>query len=197
MSLFALIAFGLLCAVLYYVCPLRMRWIFLLLVSYAYYAYCGLSALPFMLLTTLSTWAGALVIARIGEKSKAELKARKAELDAAGKKTLKAAAKRRQRVLFWGVLLLNFGVLALLKYTSPVLVAVGRPALNLILPLGISFYTFQSIGYLIDVSNGKYPPEKNLLKFALFGEVDVDDEVFEEVKRFAKFAHEQSKQRKS
>ena len=168
MSLFALIAFGLLCAVLYYVCPLRMRWIFLLLVSYAYYAYCGMSALPFMLLTTLSTWAGALVISRIGEKSKAELKARKAELDAAQKKALKAAAKRKQRVLFWGVLLLNFGVLALLKYTSPVLVAVGRPALNLVLPLGISFYTFQSMGYLIDVSNGKYPAEKNPFRFALF-----------------------------
>ena len=168
MSLFALIAFGLFCAGLYYVCPLRFRWIFLLLISYAYYAYCGMSALPFMLLTTLSTWSGALVIARIGEKNKAELKARKAELDAAGKKALKAAAKRKQRVLFWGVLLLNFGVLALLKYTSPVLTAMGRPALNLVLPLGISFYTFQSMGYLIDVSNGKYPPEKNLLRFALF-----------------------------
>ena len=40
-------------------------------------------------------------------------------------------------------------------------------------------------------------PSDDLLKFAQFGEVDVDDEVFEEVKRFAKFAHEQSKQRKS
>ena len=46
--------------------------------------------------------------------------------------------------------------------------AVGRPALNLVLPLGISFYTFQSMGYLIDVSNGKYPAEKNPFRFALF-----------------------------
>lgn len=168
MSLFALILFGMLCAGLYYVCPLRLRWLFLLAVNYAYYAYCGLSAVPFMLLTTLTTWAGALLIARIAEKSKAELKARKAELNAEQKKALKTAAKNKQRMLFWGVLLLNFGVLALLKYTNPVLTAVGRPALNLVLPLGISFYTFQSMGYLIDVSNGKYPPEKNLLKFALF-----------------------------
>ena len=36
------------------------------------------------------------------------------------------------------------------------------------LPLGISFYTFQSLGYLIDVKRGKYPPEKNFLKYALF-----------------------------
>jgi len=151
MSLFTLIAFAFLCAALYYLCPDRLKWILLLLFSYAYYAYCGMNALPFMLLTTLSTWAGALKIGSIAEKSKAELKARKAELDAAGKKALKAAAKKRQRFFFYLVLLLNFGVLALLKYTSPVLQAAGRPALNLVLPLGISFYTFQSMGYLIDV----------------------------------------------
>jgi len=168
MSLFTLIAFAFLCAAAYYICPDRFKWMLLLAVSYAYYAYCGAAALPFMLLTTLSTWAGALMIGAIGEKSKAELKARKAELDAAGKKAIKAAAKRKQRVLFWAVLLLNFGVLALLKYTSPVLEAFGRPALGWLLPLGISFYTFQSMGYLIDVSSGKYAPERNPAKFALF-----------------------------
>ena len=168
MSLFTLIAFAFLCALAYYLCPNRFKWMLLLLVSYMYYAYCGVRALPFMLLTTLSTWAGALVIGRIGEKSKAELKARKAELDAAGKKALKAKAKQRQRVVFWAVLLLNFGVLGLLKYTSPVLEMLGRRPLNLLLPLGISFYTFQSMGYLIDVANGKYAPEKNPAKFALF-----------------------------
>ena len=168
MSLFTLIAFAFLCAGAYYICPDRFKWMLLLLVSYIYYAYCGAGALPFMLLTTLSTWGGALLIGRIGERSKAELKARKAELDAAGKKALKAQAKSKQRVVFWAVLLLNFGVLALLKYTSPVLTALGRPALDLLLPLGISFYTFQSMGYLIDVSNGKYAPEKNPAKFALF-----------------------------
>ena len=83
MSLFALIAFAFLCAAAYYLCPDRLKWVLLLLASYAYYAYCGANALPFILLTTLSTWAGALKIGLIGEKSKAELKARKAELDAA------------------------------------------------------------------------------------------------------------------
>ena len=168
MSLFTLIAFACLCAGAYYLCPDRFKWLLLLLVSYIYYAYCGASALPFMLLTTLSTWGGALLIGSIGEKSKAELKARKAELDAVGKKALKAQAKQKQRVVFWSVLLLNFGVLALLKYTSPVLTALGRPALDLLLPLGISFYTFQSMGYLIDVANGKYAPERNPAKFELF-----------------------------
>jgi len=168
MSLFTLIAFAFLCAGAYYLCPARFKWVLLLLFSYGYYAYCGANALPFILLTTLSTWGGALKIGSIGEKSKAELKARKAELDAVGKKALKAKAKRRQRFFFYLVLIVNFGVLALLKYTSPILTAAGRPALNLILPLGISFYTFQSMGYLIDVYNGKYAPERNPAKFALF-----------------------------
>ena len=168
MSLNTLILFSFFCAGVYYLTPGRFKWMLLLLVSYFYYAWCGVGALPFMLLTTLSTWAGALAIGRIGEKSKAELKARKAELDGAGKKALKAKAKQRQRIVFWAVLLLNFGVLALVKYTTPVLEMLGRPALGLLLPLGISFYTFQSMGYLIDVSNGKYAPEKNPAKFALF-----------------------------
>ena len=167
MSLFTLIAFSCCCALGYYLCPMRLRWILLLTASYAYYAYCGMGALPFILLSTLSTWAGALLIGRIAEKNKAELKARKAELDAAGKKALKAAAKKRQRVIFWAVLLLNFCSLGVFKYVPPVANALGRP-LNLLLPLGISFYTFQSTGYLIDVYNGKYAPERNPAKFALF-----------------------------
>ena len=40
--------------------------------------------------------------------------------------------------------------------------------LDIALPMGISFYTFQSVGYLVDVYRGKYAPEKNLGKFALF-----------------------------
>ena len=168
MSLSLLIAFSLACAAAYYGCPLRLRWVLLLLFSYGYYALCGARALPFLLLTTASTWAGALAIGRIAERSKADLRAKKAELDAAGKKALKAAARRRQRAVLVAVLLLNFGVLALLKYVPPLLSAAGRSPLGLLLPLGISFYTFQSTGYLIDVYSGKTAPERNPARYALF-----------------------------
>ena len=168
MSLSVLIAFSLACAAAYYGCPLRLRWVLLLVFSYGYYALCGARALPFLLLTTASTWAGALAIGRIAERSKADLRAKKAELDAAGKKALKAAARRRQRAVLVAVLLLNFGVLALLKYVPPLLSAAGRSPLGLLLPLGISFYTFQSTGYLIDVYSGKTAPERNPARYALF-----------------------------
>lgn len=65
-------------------------------------------------------------------------------------------------------LLLNFGLLAALKYTDDVRGWFGASPLGLLLPLGISFYTFQSMGYLLDVYNGKYAPQKNLARFALF-----------------------------
>ena len=167
MSLFTLIAFSCICAGAYYLCPLRLRWALLLAASYAYYAYCGANALPFILLTTLSTWAGALYIGRIADQTKAELKARRTELNAAGKKALKAAAKKKQRVIFWAVLLVNFLSLGVFKYVPPAASALGKP-LDLLLPLGISFYTFQSMGYLIDVMSAKYAPEGNPAKFALF-----------------------------
>jgi len=168
MSLFALIGFSCMCAGLYYLCPGRYRWGILLVVSYAYYALCGLSALPYILLTTASTWGGALVIGRTAEAGKRRIREGKGVLSAEEKRAMKARTKRRQRMVFYAVLLLNFGVLALLKYTSPLLTALGAQPLGLLLPLGISFYTFQSMGYLIDVYNGKYAPEKNPAKFALF-----------------------------
>ena len=57
MSLTVLLAVAFVGAALYYVCPLRLRWVLLLLLSYGFYLTCGLSALPFIALTTLTTWA--------------------------------------------------------------------------------------------------------------------------------------------
>ena len=45
----------------------------------------------------------------------------------------------------------------------------GRPHVSIAAPLGISFYTLQLLGYLIDVYTGKYKAERNPLKIALFG----------------------------
>ena len=180
MSLYALIGFGFACAAIYYLAPKRLRFVVLLLASYAFYAAQSAAALLYILLTTASTWAGALYIGRAANALKAELKEKKAVLSAQEKKALKAAAKKKQRIAFLAVLLLNFGLLAFLKYFNYTAhhaasllslisgTRIAAPRLNLLLPLGISFYTFQSMGYLIDVYNGKYAPEANPAKFALF-----------------------------
>ena len=107
MSLFSLAAYGFASTAAYYLCPRRFRWIVLLLASYGFYASRAFSSLPFILVTTLSTWLGALIIGSIGEKAKARLKAEKATLTKEEKSAIKAKAKARQRVLFYGVLVLN------------------------------------------------------------------------------------------
>lgn len=77
------------------------------------------------------------------------------------------------------VILLNVGILVFLKYANffifniqGILQLMGVEQnsiiLNLILPLGISFYTFQSVGYLLDVYWGKVKAEQNIFKIGLF-----------------------------
>ena len=77
------------------------------------------------------------------------------------------------------MILLSFGVLAVCKYTNFMIgningilamtKATGRlSVLKLTLPLGISFYTFQSVSYVVDVYRGKHEPQKNFFKYALF-----------------------------
>ena len=76
---------------------------------------------------------------------------------------------RRKKALLWlgvgGCLLL----LAVFKYTNAVLPVLFGPDIgSLCFPLGISFYSFAAISYLVDVSRGDIPAETNLLHFAVF-----------------------------
>ena len=80
----------------------------------------------------------------------------------------------RGRWILPGALVLIFGLLGVFKYTPFVLsnlARLGLPvdgAFQIAAPLGISFFTFQTAGYLWDVGRKKYPAERNFLRFALF-----------------------------
>ena len=145
------------------------QWIVLLVASRGFYVCTGWFNLLFILLTASSTWAVALVFARFEAQSKAE---RKALSDRAAKKAVKARCTRKKRIVLLAALVLNFGVLAYIKYWNVLLDSLGAGdsflASSLLLPLGLSFYTFQSVGYLIDAYNAKYPPERNFARFLLF-----------------------------
>ena len=90
------------------------------------------------------------------------------------KKALKGRFKQRKKWIAALVLFVNFGILAALKYRNfaadnmNLLFGTHFSSAKLLLPLGISFYTFQSMGYLIDVYRGKYAPDRNPFRFALF-----------------------------
>src|ERR1700690_2491438 len=73
----------------------------------------------------------------------------------------------------------NLGALAFFKYVrfftenlngllGMLGLKVGLPVLDPILPLGISFFTFQSISYAIDVYRGRFPAERNLIRYATY-----------------------------
>jgi len=89
------------------------------------------------------------------------------------------SARRTRNIWLAASLVGNLGLLAYFKYTNffieafvDVANASGRswvaPHLDLILPVGISFYTFQSLSYTIDVWRRRLTPEPNFFKFAAF-----------------------------
>lgn len=141
----------------YYMIPRKYQWFWLLLFSYIYYVSSGIRILFFLVFTTLTTYGAGMLMERIS-----------------GKNIEKKEAKRKKRKVLVLCLLLNFGMLAVLKYTNFVIENVnalfhtGISFQKLLLPLGISFYTFQSMGYILDVYWGKCKAEKSLLRFALF-----------------------------
>ena len=127
----------------YFVAPKRARWLVLLVASYVFYWFVGglfaVSAITFTLLTVYFAGAATFI-----------LREHKASL-----------WKRRLPLAI--CLTLNFGLLFFLIFSAQIV-----PRLGMLLIPGISFYTFQAAGYLIDIYRGKVEAERNPLKLALF-----------------------------
>lgn len=164
-------------AVLYYLIPGRFQWCLLLVASYLFYAVSGVKMMGFILITTVSVWWLGKKIGQIHEECASYIKSH--DLTREEKKRYRAGIKRRQWRLLVVGLVFNFGILAVLKYTNFTLENVNALLhlfgsgtslgfVNWLLPLGVSYYTFQSAGYLIDVYRKKYAPEQNLGHLALF-----------------------------
>ncbi len=133
-----------LCVIGWYVSSARSAPLFLLAMSLWFYAANDLSGLPVLLISTLVNWW-------IGRK---------------------LTQTQKKGWLTLG-LLLNLGTLGLLKYANFILQNVTLltgskfTPLSLLLPLGISFFTFQQVAYLIDAYRGKAEPYA-LSEYALF-----------------------------
>lgn len=163
----------------YYLVPRRTQWMLLLAASLVFYALSGVQNLIFILLTAASTYTvGRLMAARIAAQE-TTLAAMRETWSKDERKAFKAGEKRRRfRLLLCG-LIFNFGMLAVLKYTGFAVHELNRvlrtfgaentlTVPSLLLPLGISFYIFQSMSYLIDVYREKIPAERHAAKFLLF-----------------------------
>lgn len=177
-SLLFLIFVAAVCAV-YFIVPIKCRWAVLLAASYLFYWW-NSAYLAFVLAgMTAITWLIGLWLERKNQKSAEYIKLHKEEMDASARKSYKlSVTKRKKWILFLGILL-DLGVLLFFKYfnfflenTSPLLLYLGIDPdafkLDLLLPLGISFYTLQAIAYMVDMYRGKYKADHHFFKFALF-----------------------------
>ena len=139
---------------LYFLLPKKAKWPMLLVASYFFYAFYQPALLLLIVLTTLISWLASRRIEKTENKT-----ARKIWLSL----TL---------IVCLGVLFFYkyFDFLSLSAYSLVSLLGgeVSLVTLNLILPVGVSFYTFQTLSYVIDIYRGDIESEKNFFFYALF-----------------------------
>ncbi|NLG05675.1 MAG: MBOAT family protein [Clostridia bacterium] len=139
---------------LYWALPHKLRWMMLLIANAMFY----MSWEPKYLLVIVAMTIVSYLCARLMEKSK--------------------NGKQKKVILIVGILL-TLASLLFFKYTNFTLssigqilkmcsVPVGEYTLKLMMPIGISFYTFQMVGYLADVYKGKITAQHHIGKYALF-----------------------------
>ncbi len=138
---------------LYLVIPRKLRCIWLLLASYFFYMSWNPKYAVLILASTGITWLSGLLMGRV--------------------------PKERRKLIVAASFLLNLSILILFKYFDFILqnvnlllrllhlTVVDKP-FDLLLPVGISFYTFQALSYTVDVYRGEIEPERNPLRYALF-----------------------------
>lgn len=152
---------------IYYFMPQKMRYIWLLAVSYYFYMQWNPLYIALLFSCTLITYIGGRVIGRLGN-ARADVSYEELQ-----------ELKKKQQICLTLCVILNLGILGFFKYFDFALGYLNRifrlihiPEMSwnysILLPVGISFYTLQALGYLIDAYRGEIESEKNFLRYALF-----------------------------
>ena len=147
---------------LYYIIPERFRYLWLLTASYYFYMGWNAKYALLLLLSTIVTYLSGVLIDAVYGSSYEE--SRKLFLN---------------KAILAGSFIINLGVLFFYKYydfageivakiCSRFNIAVVFPVFDVILPVGISFYTFQALSYTMDVYRGDIYAEKNFFRYALY-----------------------------
>lgn len=138
---------------IYFIIPRRARSLWLLITSYYFYMSWNAQYALLIAASTLITYLSGLLMERFPSQ------------------------KARKRVVALSFAS-NLGILAYFKYAYflvknmnillPVPSWMVEKSLSIVLPVGISFYTFQALSYTMDVYRGEVEPEKNPIRYALF-----------------------------
>ena len=103
---------------LYYILPKRTQWIVLLIASFVFYAFAGGFYLPYILITIISSYIVSMIIKRNADREKAYVQENRDTLDKEQRKAYKAREKKKRFYVLIIGLIINFGMLAVLKYTG-------------------------------------------------------------------------------
>lgn len=146
---------------IYFLIPHKIRWLWLLITSYFFYMSWNPKYVVLIAISTITTYVSGLLI----EKSNMI-------------PDIKQSKRLKKFWLIFGILI-NLFILFSFKYFNFFSANVTRtfsffhvyihiPTFDFLLPIGISFYTFEALSYIIDVYRGDVKAEKNLGKYALF-----------------------------
>lgn len=168
--------FVFLVCVLYFTVFAKKQWVLLLIASIAFYLFSGPKYIIFILITAVSTYLLARRIQYLHDRENDVISNFDGEKEKKKKIKKKFTAKRKRWLLL--DFFINIGLLCVIKYTNFALSGVSillsefginwSKQFDIILPLGISFYTFMSLGYILDVYWKRYAAEKNFFRYALF-----------------------------
>ena len=173
---FQFLVFALILVGIYFVVPKKWQWVVILIANTIFYAFSGVKYIVYILATAFATYWAAIRIENITLLgTKLVSAADNPEL----KKEVKSSILSMKKLICGIAIVFGMGIWVVLKYSNffiDNLNSIAR-ALNLewqkepvswILPLGISFYTFHAVGYLVDVYRSKYKAERNFGKYFAF-----------------------------
>ncbi len=161
--------------VAYYIAPKGKRWIILLICSMSFYIFADPKALLYVLFTCAVVYFCSMKMQAVNYVQQNMLKDKTKEWLKENKKQITQSCKAKKKRYLIFSLICTLGMLFAVKYlpmisSSAILLFKLNNVLpiNILMTLGLSFYTFQSIGYLIDIYYSKVTAEKNLGKLLLF-----------------------------
>ena len=155
---YTFIFFFIIVLILYYLMNRKYRYIVLLVASYIFYGYSNYKYIILLLVVTLLSFFSGKLINKLKNKSNKD-----------NKKDIKQI-----KIIIGIVITILLGLLIYFKYSKFILTNINNifktefSIENIIIPLGISFFTLQAISYPIDIYRGDVKEEKNFLRFALF-----------------------------
>lgn len=166
---FEFIGLLILSVLLYFVVPKKYRFLVLVITDIVFYVYSSKIYSLYLLGSIISIYLGGIILSKLEAK-----KSSYSNLEIDQRKQEKRRIKKQKRLVLLIVILINLGILLVLKYDNFFIGIVNdlfKTNLSLfkfVLPLGISYYTLEAISYIVDVYNGKYEASNNFLKVFLY-----------------------------